>query len=297
MKPRFSVSEVAAVLGLNKYKPKHEVLLKVLSGMPQFKDVILQVKDRLNAKTDREIVECISPDVRKVLDTCVESAIVAKSDKEVTEIITTFKTERTKSMLKEALEGTRTLDIKLDDSLARIHTGQTSVEQEVERMCIRKEVKEVIEKTREHQVLTSEIQKRRGTKLESTAEDAYSVATGHTVGERNTFVRLECPEYLLIGYIDGSHDGRILETKNRKRYWKEPPAYDLIQLRCYMKMKGCIPGTLLENFPEHTPRTTHIEWDDSEWEKIHTGLVHVAKEISEMTEEEAIDLARFVFTR
>ena len=75
-------------------------------------------------------------------------------------------------------------------------------------------------------------------------------------------------------------DGKIVETKNRKRFWKEPPPYDFVQLRTYMMMKGRVDGILLENFPEHEPRITEVVWSDSEWEKIHSGLLKVCDEIT-----------------
>jgi len=155
----------------------------------------------------------------------------------------------------------------------------------------------VIDASKEQAVLASEIQKRRGTKLEKVAEDAFVVETGKEITERNTFTQFECPEYRLIGYIDGFQDGKVVETKNRKRFWSIPPAYDFVQLRCYMRMKGRVPGVLLENFPAKAPRTTMVPWEEEMWESIHSGLCEVSADIARMSEADVVELTRTVYAQ
>lgn len=138
--------------------------------------------------------------------------------------------------------------------------------------------KQIIGKTDEKtfEVLSTEIQKQRGVILEDIAEDNFG-----GVENRGQFVSYNCPEYRIIGFVDGIKDGKIVETKNRKRFWKNPPEYDIVQLRCYMKMNGNVDGILLETFPEKSPRSTEISWSDREWEKIHTSLLGVCNEINQ----------------
>ena len=123
--------------------------------------------------------------------------------------------------------------------------------------------------------------------MEAVAEDKHAEDSGKAVTDRGASARFECDEYILIGYIDGMQDGCVVETKNRKRVWKEPPNYDIVQLRCYMKMRGEVGGLLLESFPDGTTRKTHLGWDRSEWNTIHEGLVSVASEIDSMTSQRA----------
>jgi hypothetical protein len=298
MKPRFSASEVAGILGRNPYKTKNEVLLKVLSQMPQFKEAVLAGKTEVGGKTDKELVAAAPHEVHIALAKCVRDATVAKSDAEVESIVSNFKDTNARVLLKECLDGSRTVESpEIVAAKVRVHTGQTTIETELERLAVTKEVRTKIDALPEQEVLASEIQKRRGTKLEKTAEDAFAAETGKEISERNTFTQLECPEYRLIGYIDGYQDGRIVETKNRKRFWPVAPAYDFVQLRCYMRMRGKVPGVLLENFPGKPPRTTDVPWDDDEWESIHEGLCAVSAEISRMTPDDAARLAREVFLR
>jgi hypothetical protein len=285
-------------LGLNPYKTKNEVLVKVLSMMPRFKEAVLAGKTAVGGKTDKEMVDAAPHEVHVALAKCVRDATAATSDAAVERIVSEFKDTNARVLLKECLDGVRKVESpEVAAAQMRIHTGQTTVESEVERLAIVKEVRATIDALPEQEVLASEIQKRRGTKLEKVAEDAYVVETGKEITERNTFTQLECPEYRLIGYIDGYQDGRIVETKNRKRFWPIPPAYDFVQLRCYMRMKGKVNGVLLENFPGKPPRTTDVSWSDSAWESIHEGLCSVSGEIAAMTPEDATRLAQTVFSR
>jgi len=296
MKPRFSASDVASLLGRNPYRSKNESLLKVISMMPKFKELVLDVKTTMGAKTDREIVAGASPAAIKAMWASVDQSVGATSDAQVETAIKTFKQEHIRQVVQETLEGKRTPTcVALEEVVARVLAGQTTIEKEMPTLCANAEVKTAIETTQEHQVLASEIQKRRGTKLEDKAENDHAAATGIEVTGRNSFVDFECDSYRLIGYLDGMQGEKVVETKNRKRFWTVPPAYDFVQLRCYMFMKGKKDGVLLENFPGRGPRTTEVPWNDEQWAEIHDGLCDVARTIENITEEDARDLARNVF--
>jgi len=297
MKPRFSASDVASLLGRNPYRSKNESLLKVVSMMPKFKGTVQGVKDGLGAKTDREIVAGASPAALKAMWASVDQSVGATSDAQVEKAINSFKQEHVRQVVQETLEGKRVPTcVALEEVVARVVAGQTTIEKELPTLCASPEVKTAIETTQEHQVLASEIQKRRGTKLEDKAENNYAAETGIEVTNRNSFVDFECDAYRLIGYLDGMQGEKVVETKNRKRFWTTPPAYDFVQLRCYMFMKGKKDGVLLENFPGRGPRTTEVPWDDEPWMEIHDGLCDVARTIENITEEDARTLARDVFS-
>jgi hypothetical protein len=297
MKPRFSASDVASLLGHNPYRSKNESLLKVLTSMPKFKSVILGLKETMGVKNDREIVAQASPVALKAMWASVDQAVGATSDYQVEKAINAFKQTHIRQVVQETLEGKRAPTcVALQEVVARVIAGQTTIENELPTLCVNPEVSAVIERSQEHQVLASEIQKRRGTKLEDKAENDHAATTGVEVTNRNSFVDFECDSYRLIGYLDGMQGEKVVETKNRKRFWTVPPAYDFVQLRCYMFMKGKKDGVLLENFPGRGPRTTEVPWDDEQWEDIHQGLCDVARTIANVTEEDAHDLARTVFT-
>jgi hypothetical protein len=133
--------------------------------------------------------------------------------------------------------------------------------------------------------------------MESIAEDELGAKTGITVSNRNTPVRYESLHYIIVGYIDGTSGDRIVETKNRKHFWGSPPEYDLIQLRCYMKMKGNTDGVLLERFPNGNTRETELVWDDSEWDTLDANLRNLTNEIEKMTLTEAERIVREILTK
>ena len=296
MKPRFSASDVASLLGLNPYRSKNESLLKVLTSMPKFKSVILGVKETMGAKTDNEIVAQASGPALQAMWASVDMACGATSDYQVEKAISTFKQSHIRQVVQETLEGKRAPTTPaMQEAVARVIAGQMDVATETALLCVNPEVTTKIEQSQEHQALASEIQKRRGTRLEDKAENNHAAATGKEVTDRNTFVEFECDSYRLIGYLDGMQDGKVVETKNRKRFWTTPPAYDFIQLRCYMFMKGEKDGVLLENFPGRPPRTTEVPWNDERWMDIHAGLCGVARTIANITEEDVHSLARSVF--
>lgn len=296
MKPRFSASDVASLLGLNPYRSKNESLLKVISVMPKFKTAIQGVKDAMSARTEREVVAQASAPALKAMWESVDMACVATSDSQVEKAIHTFKKTHIRQVIQETLEGKRVPTTPaLEEAVARVAGGQMDIATETALLCENSRVTSTIEQTQEHVVLASEIQKRRGTRLEDKAENDHAVSTGVQVTDRNTFVDFECESYRLIGYLDGMQDGKVVETKNRKRFWTTPPAYDFIQLRCYMFMKGKKDGVLLENFPGRGPRTTALPWDDDAWNLIHDGLCSVSSTIANITEEDAQSLAKTVF--
>jgi len=297
MKPRFSASDVASLLGQNPYRSANESLLKVLTAMPKFKSVILGLKDTMGVKNDREIIAGATGPALQAMWNSVDAACSATTDYQVEKAISTFKQTHIRQVIQETLEGKRVAGSPaLEEAVSRVRTGQTTPEMEVTNLCVNPEVTLKIEQTQEHQVLASEIQKRRGTRLEDKAENEHAVSTGVQVTDRNTFVDFECSDYRLIGYLDGIQGGKVVETKNRKRFWTVPPAYDFVQLRCYMFMKGKKDGVLLENFPGRGPRTTEVPWNDEQWEEIHEGLSSLARTIANITEEDAHDLARNVFS-
>ena len=269
----FYPSEVAALLGRHRFKPKEEALVRVLSSIPKFRPAIAQYKKTTGAKTEREIVQDAPESVKTAIATAVQAATASSSQSEIRSTINQFQTSAASTLLKEALEG-KAASSDFSAAAKRIQAGTSTPEKEAATLSTSSVVT----------TLGREIQKQRGTKLESVAEDNHV----KPVTNRNTPVRYECDEYVLVGYIDGMEDDRVLETKNRKRLWKEIPEYDILQLRCYMKMRGEVDGVLLETFPGHPPRTTDIPWDDEEWDSIHDGLCEVVDEIGSLTQADLV---------
>ena len=279
-KTRFSASDVASLLGKNPYKTSTETLLKTLKLMPKFKDILLQVKKDTGTKTETEIIKEATVEIKTELKESIQMVIHSTSETEIDETIQSFKEKLLLTIVENTLLGEReTKSIEINDAILRVKEGETTIKEECVLLTLNENVRNTIEKTKEVEVLVSEIQKQRGIQLENVVEDNYTIKTSRPVLERNTFLKYECHEYKLIGYIDGMVENKVIETKNRKRFWENTPLYDIIQLRCYMFMKGKVDGILYENFPQEEPRETLFLWNEDEWKDIHNGLCKIAEEI------------------
>ena len=119
--------------------------------------------------------------------------------------------------------------------------------------------------------------KERGTRTEEVSTNKLEASTGVLIHSRNS----QCYVYsipgsnvVIAGRTDGLQgDDTVIETKTRRRFWKSPPEYDMIQLRCYMKLANRKVGILNECFPDGTNRATRIEWSDSVWSEIENKLI------------------------
>lgn len=127
--------------------------------------------------------------------------------------------------------------------------------------------------------LVSEIQGKvrtqRGLNNENHILDQYEQKHDVKVTERNTRnMRKDFGKFVLIGRTDGwvASENRIVDSKERTRFWPQVPVYDEIQLRTYMAMSGIPESELVERFPDGTSRVTKYLNDPEKWEVIQTGL-------------------------
>jgi len=124
-----------------------------------------------------------------------------------------------------------------------------------------------------------DIVKQRGLRDEDAILNAYAARNDVVVSERNTRVlRKEFPNFVLVGRTDGwvESQNRIVDAKNRKRWWPKVPPYDILQLRVYMNMANATDSQLEEKFPDGRHRTTTYANDATEWGRIEGALAQVA---------------------
>jgi len=128
-----------------------------------------------------------------------------------------------------------------------------------------------------------------GTRDEKRCIDVYEKTSGVSVTSRNTKCYIyKIPDLTFNAIIAGRTDGltvynnepAILENKKRMKSIKYTvPNYDIIQLRCYMKLTNTKHGILNEAYPDGTTRQTHIEHDETIWNNILTPLKEVITKI------------------
>ena len=119
--------------------------------------------------------------------------------------------------------------------------------------------------------------KERGTRIEEQSTNKLEISTGVAIHSRNAkcyVYAIPSSNIVIAGRTDGLQgEDTVIETKTRRRFWKSPPEYDIIQLRCYMKLTNRKLGVLNECFPDGSNRVTKIEWSDSIWSEIENGLI------------------------
>lgn len=123
--------------------------------------------------------------------------------------------------------------------------------------------------------------KERGTRIEEESTNKLEVSSGVAIHSRNASCYIYCipsSNIVIAGRTDGLQgEDTVVETKTRRRFWKSPPEYDIIQLRCYMKLTNRKVGMLNECFPDGSNRVTKIEWSDSIWSEIENKLITIVK--------------------
>jgi hypothetical protein len=118
--------------------------------------------------------------------------------------------------------------------------------------------------------------KERGVRTEQESTNTFEASSGVTIHSRNAMCyvySIPSSNIVIAGRTDGLQgEDTVVETKTRRRFWKSPPEYDIVQLRCYMKLTNRKIGILNECFPDKSNRITKIEHSDSIWSEIESEL-------------------------
>jgi hypothetical protein len=288
-KVQFAPSEVASILGWHKWRAKNVAMYRTLRLMPEWKPLIARVENDSELSTSKKVVDALPPKVKKILAVAVQKSVKSTDPKAVETKATARVVRALVDVAQKSVESTDPKDSE--------HTAPASLQKILK--TISRETPHIPQKTFDAlsrsetvQEIVSTIRKERGNILENTSQDAQETKTGTKITRRQDAKRYQCPQYVMYGRIDGMRDGKVLETKSRTHFWNRPPPYDIVQLRCYMKMWGNCDGILLDVFPKHEPRETSVPWSDTEWQRIHQGLCAVVKEIEALSVEDAEKIVR-----
>lgn len=135
-----------------------------------------------------------------------------------------------------------------------------------------------------------QVAKRRGINNEEKILNTYEKARDVKVTERNTkTIKKDMGTWKLVGRCDGyvASENRIVDSKDRTRFWPQVPLYDEIQLRCYMNMYDAKESELIERFPNGETRHTLYPCDAEKWATIQKAVekgverLHAAMEDTE----------------
>jgi len=265
--PELSASKVAGFIGLHKYQPIHELQYELLLKDKDARAKVLA----LEADEGRESFTGVLNEILRYqpVRDCIQMGLVEAS-----------KTADVESVLND-VEARATLILKLHNDLLPVDVRERIAGE-----------------------IRGKVSKGRGIKNENAILDQYETHRDVKVTERNTKTfRKDYGSFKLVGRTDGyvASENRIVDSKDRTRWWPQVPLYDEIQLRCYMEMAGAAESELIERFPDGRVRHTKYLNDPEKWKGIQTAIEEAVVKLNGLlTEEEALKrvvFANTVFTQ
>lgn len=248
--PTISASKVAALIGLNKFQDPAQTMYDVMTKDKHIKAMITEIEERARRMPLSRVKDEVMAHAA-VQDT-VRSAISACE-----------RTEDIASVLASTEASAKTLlDLRFPQYAEEVRT-----------------------------LLASEIRgqvcRQRGLKNENHILNRYENINQVHVTERNTKnLRKHYGKFVLIGRTDGwvASENRVVDSKDRTRFFPEPPIYDEIQMRVYMDMLGCGEAELIERFPDGSMRTTKFENDPARWASIQKAIEEAVAKMNDAVE-------------
>jgi hypothetical protein len=238
MIPEISASKVAGLIGLHKYQNPNEVLYELLCKDKTTKERIVALEKAHGRRAFSSVVNEVMRD-HTVMD-CISTGVSAAN-----------KTEDVSAVLAAVEEQAGLiLALRRDDFTPEVR-AQLAAE------------------------IRGQVSKQRGLRNENNILDQYEVQRDVKVTERNTKVfRKDYGKFKLIGRTDGyvASENRIVDSKDRTRFWEQVPLYDEIQLRCYMEMAGATESELIERFPSGDVRHTKFPHDVEKWRLLQEAI-------------------------
>lgn len=260
MIPELSASKVAGFIGLHKFQNANEIAYELLCKDLVAKTRIAEIERAHNRRSFHQVLNEVLKD--GPIQDCVSSGI--KSAQQTTNVAAVLdEVEAQANLILELRRDAFTPEVRAQ--LANEVRGRVS--------------------------------KQRGLNNENHILDQYETHRDVKVTERNTkTVKKDFGTFKLVGRCDGyvASESRIVDSKDRTRFWGQVPLYDEIQLRCYMNMYDASESELIERFPDGRVRHTKFVNDAEKWKSLQTAIERgVAKLNAALSDEE--ELKRIVF--
>lgn len=145
--------------------------------------------------------------------------------------------------------------------------------------------------------IRGKVSKGRGIQNETAILDQYETQREVKVTERNTkTIKKDFGTFKLVGRCDGyvASESRIVDSKDRTRWWPSVPLYDEIQLRCYMNMYDAKESELIERFPDGRVRHTTYTNDPAKWDSLKSAIETAVVKLNALLDDEDA-LKRVIF--
>jgi hypothetical protein len=258
--PELSASKVAGFIGLHKYQDPNEIAYELLCKDAITRSKIVEIEQANKRRPFHQVVKEVLKE--GPINDCIHSGIRAAQH-----------TSDVASVLSEVqAQASVVLDLRKDQFSPEL-------------------------KARLAEEVRGQVSKRRGLNNEEKILDSYETAKSVKVTERNTkTLKKDMGTWKLVGRCDGyvASENRIVDSKDRTRFWPEVPLYDEIQLRCYMNMYDAKESELIERFPNGQTRHTLYPADPEKWASIQSAVERGVEKLKlAMTDEE--ELKRIVF--
>lgn len=238
MIPEISASKVAGLIGLHRYQKPCEIQYELLCKDKTVKERIQAIERETHRRSFASVVNEVLKD-QPIVD-CVASGLEAAK-----------RTSDVASVLEDVEQQARLiLDLRRDAFTPELR-NQLAAE------------------------IRGKVSRQRGLNNENTILDQYETQRDVKVTDRNTKTfKKSFATFRLIGRTDGyvASENRIVDSKDRTRFWAQVPLYDEIQLRCYMEMTGATESELIERFPDGEVRHTRFANDPEKWRAIQTAI-------------------------
>lgn len=264
---KVNASDVAALIGQNKWKTREEVFERIAIDNGYVDSVLDTTQEELEGYLASEIQTVMQTTTPRDLEALMVEFECKTNQLVVKDLI--LRQLSQPPLLSTPVEGSA----QVVPTLASVCDPTRSIEQNIEACMQHPVVQTFMATSHSLRTLATSINTIRGTQLEERSTDKLEQTLQTPIRDRNSKCYIyRTPEFLLAGRVDGLTDDAVIETKTRRRRWTTPPPYDLIQLRCYMKLCGKQTGILNECFPDGTQRRTTLVWDETEWTRIERGI-------------------------
>jgi hypothetical protein len=255
------VSELAALIGRNRYKSEEEAMITVMNRSSLVHPLSKETKEKEDKLT------AVVKHVQTRVSTPAPQATVDK-------VATQHKINA--AVLAEAVKAPETQHLLPASVKAAVQAVQETVKKEALQEAIVQN--NVPEKTAAEAVRSKEACDH-GTQKEDTTRQLYNqrhrgTARFEQKPVKQTFMTPNGNNYILFGRLDGYDvkEDCVVEYKNRmRRLFEYVPDYELPQLYAYMALTSTKRAKQVEQFGEDT-LVHEVRFDEEEWETIRAAM-------------------------
>lgn len=299
-RPCISATQVASLIGRNPYQTASQTMYDVFKKDKALVQVIERIEHIHNRKSvsrfknsflrDRSIQDSVAA----ALDKCKVADVAAANEVEAIQALLSAEARSHELDMKVAA-GIEVPQVEKDTASAAVAVALAKKTVAEAAVALAPTVKDTLEsveaacqkvidrtpnlpKAMAAQLLSDargRVSTQRGLTNETAILDDYAAKRNVVVTERNSrMLRMDKGAFVLVGRTDGYvvAQKRVVDSKNRTRYFQSPPGYDEIQMRVYMHLLDAKDAELIEKFPNGTTRTTIFVNDPDVWSEIEGAL-------------------------